>query len=154
MKSVDCHERVSEICKSFVDTPGGLLPALWAIQNAYGYLAPEWTQTIADDFNLSAAEVYGVISFYKALKTCQPAKHQIAICRAEACQSMGGRNLEKTAVKCLSIEFDSSDRQFDLESVYCLGLCAAAPAMMVDGRLYGRVTEQQLLSTLERLQQE
>jgi formate dehydrogenase subunit gamma len=66
----------------------------------------------------------------------------VQVCRAEACQAVQGEVTEAHARKCLGTDFHgtSSDGSFSLEAVYCLGNCAAGPSVMIDDRLYGRVT--------------
>ena len=123
------------------DTAGPLIPALHAVQDALGYIPPAGVPLIAEGLNLSRAEVHGVISFYHYFRTTPPGRHTIHLCRAEACQSMHARALEAHARAQLGIEFHETtpDGTFTLEPVYCLGNCALAPAMMIDGALYGRV---------------
>lgn len=122
--------------------PGAMLPILNALQKIFGYIAPEFVPAIAQALNLSRAEVHGVITFYHDYRQAPPGRRVIRICRAEACQSMAGRNLENHARQKLGIEYHGTtpSGEYTLEPVYCLGNCACAPAMMVDDTLYGRVT--------------
>lgn len=121
---------------------GALLPILHALNEHFGYVDSEAVPIIADELNLSRAEVHGVISFYHDFRKEPAGRHVVKVCRAEACQSMDGRALEAHVAKRLKAEFGttSADRNFTLEAVYCLGLCACSPAVMVDGELHGRVT--------------
>jgi formate dehydrogenase subunit gamma len=125
---------------------GSLLPILHGIQDALGYVPPDAVPQIADALNLSRAEVHGVLSFYHYFRDTPPGRHTIRLCRAEACQSMGACSLESYVCARLGATFheSTSDRQFTLEPVYCLGNCACAPALMVDDKLYGRVTTERL----------
>jgi formate dehydrogenase subunit gamma len=122
--------------------PGGLLPVLHAIQDRVGFVPPESVALIANGFNLSRAEVHGVVSFYHHFRTTPPARHQVRICRAEACQSMGGEQLIGHAEHALGCKMhaSSADGALSLEPVYCLGHCAAAPAIMIDDAVHARVT--------------
>jgi formate dehydrogenase subunit gamma len=109
---------------------------------------------IADELNLSRAEVHGVISFYHDFRKHAPGQHIVKICRAEACQSVGGRASEEHAQQRLNTGFHetSADGRYTLEPVYCLGNCACAPSAMIDGKLHGRVTPKrfdQLIDALE-----
>jgi formate dehydrogenase subunit gamma len=123
---------------------GALLPVLHAVQGALGYVPPEAVPVLADRMNLSRAEVHGVISFYHWFRSTPPGRHTMHLCRAEACQSMNARGLEAHAKARLGAAFHetTANGAFSLEPVYCLGNCALAPAMMIDGQLYGRVTPQ------------
>jgi formate dehydrogenase subunit gamma len=136
------QQRVERVLAQWKDTPGGLLPALHGIQDALGYVPAAAVPLVADAFNLSRADVHGVLSFYHYFRGTPPGRHVIHLCRAEACQSMGARRLEAHAKTRLGVDFHETSRDggFTLEPVYCLGNCAASPAMMIDGTLYGRVT--------------
>ncbi|MDT8407611.1 MAG: formate dehydrogenase subunit gamma [Methylococcales bacterium] len=124
------------------DIPGALLPILHAIQDNLGYVPKDAVPDIANALNLSRAEVHGVISFYHYFRTTPPGKHTIRICRAESCQAMNGKALETHAKQRLNADWHetSSDGQFTLEPVYCLGLCACSPSVMIDDQVHGRVT--------------
>jgi formate dehydrogenase subunit gamma len=121
---------------------GNLLPVLHAIQDAVGYISSETVGDIAAAFNLSRAEVHGVVTFYHHFRTKPPARHVIQICRAEACQSMGAEHLVEHAQKALgcAMHAHSADGKFSLEPVYCLGQCATSPAVMIDDALHAKVT--------------
>jgi formate dehydrogenase subunit gamma len=125
---------------------GALLPILHAIQDRLGYVPETAVPIVADVLNLSRAEVHGVVTFYHFFRTKPPGKKTLYVCRAEACQSMGSRELESYARKKLGVDFHetTADGRFNLEPVYCLGNCACSPAVMVDETVYGRVTPQRL----------
>ena len=118
-----------------------LLPALHAIQDAAGYIPADAVADIASAFNLSRAEVHGVITFYHDFRREPAGRHVVKICRAESCQSMAGEALCNHAKASLRTGFGetTADGSVTLEAVYCLGNCALSPAMMVDGELHGRV---------------
>ena len=142
---------VREIAARHVARPGGLLPALHAVQDELGYVPPEAVPTLAEVFNFSRAEVHGVISFYHLFRTTPPGRRTLYLCRAEACQAMGARALEKHARERLGIGFHetTADRRFSLEPIYCLGNCACSPAVMIDDAVYGRVTPERLDGLME-----
>ncbi|MGB4499450.1 MAG: formate dehydrogenase subunit gamma [Methylococcaceae bacterium] len=123
------------------DKPGALLPILHAVQNSLGYVPPESVPTIASALNLSRAEVHGVISFYHYFRDTAPGKYTVKICRAESCLAMGGKDLENHAKAKLGIDYHetTTDGQFSLEPIYCLGNCACSPAIQVGNDVYGRV---------------
>ena len=99
---------------------------------------------VADVLNLSRAEVHGVVTFYKDFRTTPPAAVTIAVCRAEACQAVGARELAAYASDRLGLSFGqtSPDGSVHLAEVYCLGNCALGPSVMVNGQLIGRVDGQ------------
>jgi formate dehydrogenase subunit gamma len=144
MTPLDSHaqETVAGVVARLKDKPGALLPILHGIQDALGYVPPAAVPIIADGLNLSRADVHGVISFYHYFRDMKPGRHTIHLCRAEACQSMNQKATEAHAKQKLGVDFHgtTANGAFSFEPVYCLGNCAASPAMMVDGELYGRVT--------------
>jgi formate dehydrogenase subunit gamma len=134
--------KVADILLAHESMPGNLLPILHGVQDALGYIPREAVTDIANALNLSRAEVHGVISFYHYFRTTAPGRNTIRICRAESCQAMNGKALEKYAKKQLDIDWHetTSDGDFSLEPVYCLGNCACSPSMTVNDEIYGRVT--------------
>ena len=141
-ESSSMQATVDEIITTLKHKAGSLLPILHGIQNAVGYIPAESVPAIANALNLSRAEVHGVISFYHYFRDSKPDKHIIHLCRAESCQSMGGKQLESHVKSKLGIDFHetTTDGEFTLEPVYCLGNCACSPAMLIDNEIYGRVT--------------
>ena len=141
-ESSNMQATVQQITAALKDKPGALLPILHAIQDALGFVPPESVPDIAKALNLSRAEVHGVISFYHYFRDTKPGKHTIHLCRAESCQSMGAKQLEKHVKTRLGIDFHetTADGKFTLEPVYCLGNCACSPAMQIDNEIYGRVS--------------
>lgn len=131
------HQQVDSIIAAQLSRPGALLPILHGIQDALGYIPPDSVSQIATALNLSRAEVHGVITFYHHFRTTPPARHTIQICCAEACQSMGAERLVHHAEKRLA---GNKEGEYGLQPVYCLGLCATSPAMMLDEELHARVT--------------
>ncbi|WP_062120360.1 formate dehydrogenase subunit gamma [Collimonas pratensis] len=139
--SVDLNQ-VRSIIQEFKSLPGAMLPVLHAIQDALGYVPPSVVPLIADELNLSRAEVHGVISFYHHFRQQPAGRHIVQICRAEACQAVGADALVAHAKAALGCDFHgtSSDGQFTLEPVYCLGQCACGPNMQIDDDLHARVS--------------
>jgi formate dehydrogenase subunit gamma len=139
-------QTVDALSARFASTPGPLLPLLHAVQDELGFIPPDAVPRIASALNLSRAEVHGVISFYHYFRQRAPGRHVIQLCRAEACQAMNCEATEAHAKRCLGVEYHgtTADGDFTLEAAYCLGNCAAGPSVMVDGRLYGRVTPARL----------
>ncbi|MBB4218058.1 MULTISPECIES: formate dehydrogenase subunit gamma [Rhizobium] len=123
---------------------GPLLPILHEVQQEFGYVPQEAMPVIAEELNLSRAEVHGVVTFYHDYRDHPAGRHVLKLCRAEACQSMGGDGLAERVKMLLGIDFHQTtlDGGVTLEPVYCLGLCACAPAAMLDGEVYGRIDDQ------------
>ncbi len=133
---------------------GGLLPLLHDIQDRLGYVPPSAIPEIAKALNLSRAEVHGVVSFYHHFRQTPPGRHVLQVCRAEACQSMGAESLLAALRSQLGIDLHgtTADGAVTLEPVYCLGNCACAPSVMVDGRVRGRVSANAAAALVSELQ--
>ena len=122
--------------------PGALLPILHALQEEFGYIDSAAIPLIADALNISKAEVHGTISFYHDFRHSPPGRHTLKMCRAEACQSMGCDRVIGHVESRLGVKRGQTteDGSFTVDEVFCLGLCALSPAVMLDGKPYGRVT--------------
>ena len=142
----ESSEKVKRVVESAVHRLGAergpLLEILHAVQDELGCVPAEAVAPIADALNLSRAEVHGVVSFYHHFRAAAPGRYVVQLCRAEACQSMNARATEARAKELLGVDFGATtaDGRVTLEAVYCLGNCACAPAIMVNGELHGRVT--------------
>ncbi|MBP1852225.1 formate dehydrogenase subunit gamma [Rhizobium halophytocola] len=143
MTAGDVSGRTLAIIEDLRHLEGPLLPILHAIQEEFGYVPEETKPVIAAALNLSRAEVHGVVSFYHDFRARPAGRHVLKLCRAEACQSMGGPQIAEKLKTLLGIGFHetTADGAVTLEPVYCLGLCASAPAAMLDGELHGRLDE-------------
>lgn len=132
---------VREVIAARKALPGAMLPILHGIQDAVGFVPADAVPMIADALNVSRAEVHGVISFYHHFRQQPAGRHVVQVCRAEACQAVGVETLARQAEKALGCAFHetTSDGEFTLESVYCLGLCACGPNIVIDGELHARV---------------
>lgn len=132
---------VDDVLQRLRDLPGALLPILHAIQEQLGFVPPAALAPIAEALNLSRAEVHGVVTFYHDFRQQAPGRTVLKLCRAEACQAMGCRQLEErlAEVHGAAMGRTTADGALTVEPVYCLGNCALAPAMLVDGALRGRV---------------
>lgn len=135
------QQSISALVGHYTQLPGALLPLLHAIQSDLGYVPDSAVPIIAKGLNLSRAEVHGVISFYHDFKTTPVGRHTVQVCRAEACQSMGSRQLEAHAKQALGIDYGetTADGAVTLEPVYCLGNCACSPSVRIDDAIYARV---------------
>ncbi|MCB6178075.1 formate dehydrogenase subunit gamma [Rhodobacter sp. Har01] len=137
-----CHT-LEAILRAHARAEGPLLPILHDVQAAFGHVPQAAVPVIAEALNLGRAEVHGVMSFYHDFRNAPAGRSVVKLCRAEACQAMGGESVSEQVQKALGVGFHetSADGMVTLEPVYCLGLCACAPAAMVNGRLEGRLDE-------------
>lgn len=120
---------------------GPLLPILHAIQEEFGFISEAAMRLVATSLNISRAEVYGVVSFYHDYRQAPAGRHVLKLCRAEACQSMGGEENAAALLERLGLDWGGTtpDGRLTIEPVYCLGLCACAPSAMLDDELHARL---------------
>lgn len=132
---------------------GALLPILHEIQDTLGYIPISAIELIAKGINRSRAEVHGVVSFYHHFRTEKPGKNILQICRSEACQSMGAADVINQVSESLNIDFHetTTDGKITVEPIYCLGHCACAPAIMVNGDPVAKVTREKIKRIIDEL---
>jgi formate dehydrogenase subunit gamma len=146
---------VAAVLSRWAQEPGGLLPALHDLQDALGCIPPRTVGEVAQAFNLSRAEVHGVITYYHHFRTEPAGRHVVQVCRAEACQAMGADALMAHAQQRLGcgMHATSADGRYTLEPAFCLGLCASSPAMQVGERLHARLTPQKFDRIIDGLEE-
>lgn len=155
--ALDAHEReaLKHAIADHASRSGSLIELLHALQNALGFIPRAAVPAIAEALNLSRAEVHGVISYYPHFRTEPYGQTLLQICRAEACQSRGADALlahAETALGCRAHGTTADDR-VTLEPVYCLGLCAQSPAIMLnESEIHAQMTPKKLDALLEKIQ--
>jgi formate dehydrogenase subunit gamma len=154
--AVSLQEIVESAIASHRGKVGALLPVLHSIQDKLGHVPKQAVPMIAQAMSLSRAEVHGVMSFYHDFRGEPAGKHIIHLCRAEACQAMGSRELEQHVMDRLGIGYGetTADGLVSLEPVYCLGNCACTPSIRVNDDIHARVTAQKFDELIDRLEAE
>ena len=144
-------EDLRALIDEHVGLEGPLLPILHAVQKAFGHIPGAAIPLIADALNITRAELHGVISFYHDFREAPAGRHVVKICRAEACQAMGGDVLAEETLEKLGLDWHGTtvNGAVTVEPVYCLGLCACGPAAMVDDRVVGRVDDARMDALLK-----
>ncbi len=122
--------------------PSDLVPILQQVQKAYGYLPKPILMAVSDRTGISASQIYGVATFYEQFYLEPHGRHTVRCCRGTACHVKGGHNIIKTLKRTLGIEpgETTDDMEFTFETVACLGACALALVMVVDGTYYGKMS--------------
>ena len=126
--------RAAEIIADMSSLEGATLPILHALQHAFGYVPTDAVPMVAKALNLSRAEVHGIVTFYHEFRRSPPGRHVLRLCRAEACQSLGADKIAADVRARLGVDWHGTteDGAVTLEPVFCLGLCAVAPAALLD----------------------
>ncbi len=144
--------RAEEIIEANLSLEGAALPILHALQREFGFVPDEAVPLVAEALNLTRAELHGIVTFYHDFHWSAPGRHVLRLCRAEACQSLGAEDLAERARDRLGIRWGETSRDgaVTLEPVFCLGLCACAPAAMLDGRVIGRLDQARLAALIDQ----
>ena len=144
------RERVKALVATHRDDRGPLLEILHDVQAEFGHVDDAVVSMIAEEMNLSRADVHGVLTFYRDLRRTPGGSTTVLVCRAEACQAVGGEALAAAVSRELGVDYGQTtpDGEVTLEAVYCLGNCALGPSAQVGGRLYGRFSTDRLAAVL------
>ena len=132
--------------KMFSRQPQQLIPILQHCQGQSGYISSATVDQIAEYLGVSEAHVYGVASFYTQFRFEKPGEHQVRICLGTACHVQGAELLSEEIQKTVGIAPGeiSADGKVEFHEVACLGCCAQAPVVEMDGRIHGKVTRRKL----------
>jgi formate dehydrogenase subunit gamma len=149
------REAVLRVVAVHRSRPGALIEILHGVQAELGFIPAGAVPVLAEELNISRAEVHGVVTFYHYFRQHAPGRQTVRVCQAESCQSMGSEALTRHVKQRLGVDFHetTADGEFTLEPVYCLGNCACSPAILKDEELCGRVTPErfdELLATWRR----
>ena len=119
-----------------------LVPILQEIQNRWGYLRREVLMELNRRTGIPASQIYGVATFYEQFYLEPHGKHTVKCCRGTACHVKGAAGIAEAIETLLGIKDGETteDMLFTLETVACLGTCALAPVMMIDGVYHGKMT--------------
>jgi NADH:ubiquinone oxidoreductase subunit E len=133
-------------------SPGRLMPVLQEISQSYGYLPRNVLEHLAWRWGLRVAEILRVASFYDRFQLEPAGRHTLEVCEGTSCHSRRSRALLEGLEEQLGIAAGRTGEsgRFTLRTVRCLGLCALAPAMKVDGRSFGRVELARVPEILEQ----
>lgn len=137
---------VDEVITKYPKSREHLISILQEVQAEYGYLSRDSINRISSYLDLPSSKIFGVATFYNQFKLKAPGKIQISMCRGTACHVKGSLNLLDVCRQVLGIEVGETtkDGLFSIETVACLGCCSIAPAMMVNGRFFGRLDKKKV----------
>ncbi|MGL1956035.1 MAG: NAD(P)H-dependent oxidoreductase subunit E [Colwellia sp.] len=131
---------------------GGLVETLRNLADTFGFINEELYPALANTFSLSEAGVLGVVSFYHDFKTTPRAKNVIKVCMAEGCYARKSKNMIKVLCDTLATDIGEKreDGEFEIEEVFCLGNCAVGPNIVVNEKLYARVTSDNVKNIINK----
>jgi NADH-quinone oxidoreductase subunit E len=155
-KTKDTPSQIKDILSKHSAGQAGLIPVLQDVQERFGYLSQAALAELERQTDISANEIYGVASFYTQFRFTPPGEHTMHVCQGTACHVRGARQILTEIERRLGIKAGQTtkDGKFDLERVACLGCCALAPVVAVDGRIHGAVTAAKAAAIISQYQKE
>ena len=147
-------DEIKNVCRKYGNGPGELINILHGVQDTLGYLPKEVQELIALELGISAARVYGVVSFYSFFTMKPKGKYPISVCMGTACYVRGGEKVLDEFRRQLGIEVGGTtpDGLFSLDSLRCVGACGLAPVVMIGPRVYGRLKVTDVKGILDEIQ--
>lgn len=142
---------IPDIVSHYPANRGSLIPILQDVQEALGYLSEEAFNELEGLLGISANEIFGVATFYSQFRFTPPADHTIHVCQGTACHVRGsGQNMAELE-QLLGVKAGemTEDHRFELGRVACLGCCALAPVVSIDGHVHSRVSPKRLSAILD-----
>ncbi|MCD6452749.1 MAG: NADH-quinone oxidoreductase subunit NuoE [Dehalococcoidales bacterium] len=132
---------------------GAVIPILQEIQQTYGYVSKAAIQRIAENINVSASEIFGIVTFYAQFRLEPLGKNLIKVCHGTACHLSGADMVTDTLAQVTGAKEGetSQDGLFTIERVACLGCCSLAPVMMVNGEVHGRLTPERVSKIIKNI---
>ncbi|MDZ7792671.1 MAG: NAD(P)H-dependent oxidoreductase subunit E [Spirochaetia bacterium] len=137
------------------EKPGNLIMILHKVQEEFGFIPREAAKKVAKIMNVPLAKIYGVITFYHYFKLNKPGKYNIQVCMGTACYLKGGEDIlnELESVLGIGVNQVTSDGQFSIEAVRCVGACGLAPVLIVGEDVFGKLTKDRLTEILAKYQE-
>lgn len=147
---------IDAVLKKYRRDRDSLIPILQGTQRKNGYISKEAVNEISDYLDISENEIYGVATFYTQFRFQRPGDHIIKLCQGTACHVRGGKLIEDEVARYLGINTGETtpDYRFSLEGVACFGSCALSPVVVVDDKVYGRMTPQKVKEILEKIKKD
>jgi len=155
MSQTICNETKYSQLDQFIDQlgdkEGTLITTLHKAQDIFGYLSPEVQDHIAHKLGIPTSKVYGVVTFYSFFTMLPKGKFQVNVCMGTACFVRGAQKIIDEFEKELKIKVGetSEDKMWSLDSLRCVGACGLAPVISVNGKVYGRVSPEDVKGIVE-----
>jgi len=146
------REKVADIVARHRTKDGPLMPILQEVNAAYNYFPESVLQYISQETGYPLSHLYRIATFYSAFSVVPRGRHVINVCMGTTCYVRGGERLMEKVSDLLAIQPDQTtpDMKFTLKSVRCIGCCGLAPAIMVGGEFYGKLTRKDLPGIVQK----
>ena len=151
------RQELDAILSKFKDRHGALIPLLQEVQQLEGYLKNETMKYVSEQMGISAAEIFGVATFYSMFRLKPQGKYTIRVCKGTACHVSGANailNSVKEHLKLEGTDDTTADAQFTVLEVACLGCCSLAPVIMIGDQTYGKLTPEAIPAVVAKFAKE
>jgi NADH-quinone oxidoreductase subunit E len=147
-------KELQEVLNRYDRDRDSLIPVLQAVQGKFGYVSEDAVDGIAQHLDISQSSIYGVATFYTQFRFTRPGEHMIRVCLGTACHVKGGSQIMDEISRHLGIEAGETtpDYKFSLDRVACFGSCALSPVVVVDDKVYGRMTPKKAKKILKEFE--
>ena len=148
--------KITEICARYKDERTPLMMILSDIQNEYGYIPLEVQEIVSKETGISVAEIYGVVTFYSFFSLTPKGKFIVGCCLGTACYVKGAQNVIDKFSEILKIQpgETTEDGLFTLDALRCIGACGIAPAVSINGKVYPKMSVDQVPVVINELKKE
>lgn len=150
------RSRIESLLENYTHSKrDSLIPILQQIQDDLGYLSEEAVVLVGKHLDMPTSQIYGLATFYNQFRFEPKGKYHVQVCHGTACHVLGAQSILALLEKMLKIKDGqtSRDGQFSLQVMSCIGACAQAPAISINGKFYGKLTQERLKDIIEELKQ-
>ncbi len=147
------NEFIQKIVANYEGDEGMLIPMLQDLQTEYGFLPSKPLRSLSKELHIPLTHLYGVATFYSSFRLTPKGQHEVTICMGTVCYLKGAPRISEAICEEYNIEpgATTADRLFTLQAVNCVGACALAPLVIVDGKYYDAATPDSVLKTISEL---
>ena len=143
--------KIDSIIRQYGGRDSAILAILQDIQAEEKYLPKETLEYVSQRMQIPLGQVFRIATFYNALSLKPRGRHKIDVCLGTACHVRGGERILSKLERDLGVSVGETtkDKRFTLESVHCVGCCSLGPVAVVDGDVYGRLSQDKVPALLK-----
>lgn len=150
------EETLERILADYRQNEGNIITILQSVEENFGYLPEEAVNWFSKKLDIPASRFYGIATFYAQFHLKPKGKNVVTVCRGTACHVKGSERLIHGLRRTFNLaeEQDTTDdREFTIEKVACVGTCSMAPVVIINNKVYGKVTADIILREIKKLEE-
>ena len=151
------EERLEPILEDYRKNEGNIITILQSVEETFGYIPEEAVNWFSKRLDIPASRFFGIATFYAQFHLKPRGKNVVTVCRGTACHVKGSERLSHGLRSTFNLpeeEDTTDDGEFTIENVACVGTCSMAPVVVVNDKVYGKVTADIILREIKRLEKE